>query len=511
MPVTGRNFASGPDRAPQSKRRSRLVVILLIAIAALWPSVLNGGPFYHPDTPTYFRAAAAGSYKTVGLETAWTEKFLRVYVQPSQDATGPQDVSKASSEGPITLKGRSIYYGVFLYLSYLFGSLWIVAAVQSLIAATSIYLTVRSIGRAQGTAIPQGRVLLIGLIAPLATSLGFFSAYLMPDIFTGLGVLAVANLLFFWNFQSRVEKTFWISLLAYAMLVHSTNLVLSAGLIPVSIAYALWQRIPISGAQLASIGCCIAGGLLGQAAYSMAVKAGTGESPVRIPFIAMRLIADGPGYDYLKAHCATERYVYCRVLDQKNTQSDVLLWSSDPQISLFRGLDADDQRTSAAQQTQFVIAVLKEKPLPVITTAARNSVGQLLNMDLSNFNYSAVNRQRYESNVPSGAYASMKLSRAYKGSMPTLFIESAMAVLCVLSLLFLVGFLVSSRNLNAGPRVRAYCVCILAGIAINAVICGALSGPKGRYESRLIWILPIIAAAVAASSGMPMLAPNRDT
>ena len=105
----------------------------------------------------------------------------------------------------------------------------------------------------------------------------------------------------------------------------------------------------------------------------------------------------------------------------------------------------------------------------------------------------------------------MKLSRAYKGSMPTLFIESAMAVLCVLSLLFLVGFLVSSRNLNVGPRVRAYCVCILAGIAINAVICGALSGPKGRYESRLIWILPIIAAAVAASSGMPMLAPNRDT
>ena len=136
-------------------------------------------------------------------------------------------------------------------------------------------------------------------------------------------------------------------------------------------------------------------------------------------------------------------------------------------------------------------------------------MAQLLGMDLSNFNYSAVNRQRFDSAVPSASYASMKLTRAYDGRMPTRFVETSMAVLCALSLLFLVAFLAGSK-LNAGPQVRAYCLCILAAIAINAAVCGALSGPKGRYESRLIWVLPIIAAAVAATSGAVMMAANRD-
>jgi hypothetical protein len=128
-------------------------------------------------------------------------------------------------------------------------------------------------------------------------------------------------------------------------------------------------------------------------------------------------------------------------------------------------------------------------------------------MDLRNFNYSHSNRERYESTVPSHLLASMKLTRAYNGHMPTRFVEFSMALMCVLSLLFLIALLTSRLNSNAGPQVRACSLFILAGIAINAAICGALSGPKGRYEARLIWVLPIVAAAVAAGSGLG--APTR--
>ena len=42
----------------------------------------------------------------------------------------------------------------------------------------------------------------------------------------------------------------------------------------------------------------------------------------------------------------------------------------------------------------------------------------------------------------------------------------------------------------------------LAGLALNAAICGALSGPKGRYEMRVIWILPLIAGAIASTGSV---------
>ena len=504
--MTGGGMDARLDAASPKAWRSASPIVILIALAALWPGLINGGPFYHPDTPTYLRSAAAGSHEVTGLSTSWTDEYLRHYAGGKTEAR-PSGTLRTQPKVPVTLKGRSIYYGAFLYLSYLLGSLWIAVAVQSLLAATSTYLTVRLIGRAQGREVPPTTVLIIGLIAALGTPLGFVAGSLMPEIFTGMGVLALANLLFLWGWQSRPEKVFWIAILAYSMLVHSTNIMLAFALLAVSLAYMLWRKLPINLAQLASIGGCIAGGLLGQTAYSMAVKSVTGEPPVRAPFIAMRLIADGPGYDYLKENCLKERYVYCRVLGQEHPHSDALLWNLDPKVSLFRGLDADDQRASADQQTQFMIAVFKEKPLEVIATVARNSAVQLVQMDLRNFNYSHSNRERYESTVPGHLLASMKLTRAYNGHMPTHFVEFSMALMCVLSLLFLIALLTSRLNSNAGPQVRAYSLSILAGIAINAAICGALSGPKGRYEARLIWVLPIVAAAVAAGSGIG--APTR--
>jgi hypothetical protein len=413
-----------------------------------------------------------------------------------QAAPGPG----AAQQLPVTLSGRSIYYGISVYLAYLAGSVWIVAFAQSLLAAVSVYLTIGLIGRASDRRIRTRHALLIGTVAALATPLGYTSNNLMPGIFTGLGLLAEANLLFLWNWQSRAEKAFWIVVLAYALLVHSTNILLGVALLILSIGYAAWRRLGVKLAPLASVGVCIMVGLLGQFAFAEAVKVSTGAAPVRPPFVAMRLIADGPGYAYLQEHCSTERYLYCRVLQQRNPNSDELLWSEDPHISLFRGLGPTEQRVSASQQRKFLAAVVAEKPLQVISLAAKNSAVQLFSIDLLNFNYSDGNRERYEETVPPYLLESMKRTRAYTASMPTAFVEWSTALLAGLSSMFLAAFQYAGSANETARKMRAYGLCILAAIAINAVICGALSGPKGRYETRIIWVLPIVAGSLAFGS-----------
>ena len=495
--------SSGPDRP--GRRWFLPLVAGLIALAALWPAAVNGGPFFMADTPSYARGAASGFFKVFGIKTDWTNEYLRVYA----GSPVPLQVSEDSAEGPsvpgekpVTLSGRSIFYGVVLYLSHLAGSLWIIVLLQSALAAGCIVLTAQAISRAVGTRMPASSLILIGLLVIFGTPMAFFAGYLMPDIFGGFALLATASILFLWRNLSRAERIFWLAVLAYSLLVHSVNLMLVGGLIVASIVFAWWRRIGVNRHQLGGLVACLALALLGQSAFGLAVKSMTGAAPVRPPFVAMRLIDDGPGYRYLEEHCSTERYIYCRVLAQSKLKSDVLLWSKDGRISLFRGLSPDEQRLSAAQQSKFVKAVLADRPAEVIGGAIGNTFGQALQLDLNGFNYSRENRGRFRETIPTELFEPLSETRAYRNVMPTRPTEILSALTVILSILFLCFFVVAARSDEGIDRLRAYCLCVLAGIALNAAICGALSGPKGRYEMRVIWILPLIAGAVASAGSV---------
>jgi hypothetical protein len=45
----------------------------------------------------------------------------------------------------------------------------------------------------------------------------------------------------------------------------------------------------------------------------------------------------------------------------------------------------------------------------------------------------------------------------------------------------------------------------MAGIAANAAVTGALSGPHDRYQARIAWLLPL--AAILAPSGRALRGP----
>jgi len=480
-------------------RRAGLLITLLIAIVALWPALLNGGPFYMADTPSYFRGAASVFFKFLQVKTQWTAEFLRLYqadAGPAAAPPAPVTGTNAAAESPVTLSGRSVYYGILLYSGYLAGSVWIVVAVQCLLSAACIVLTARLIGRALGQEIPPATVLLIGVVTAAATSLGYFAGYLMPDLFTGLAALALANLLFLSPWLERLEKPFWWAVLAYSLLVHSTILMMGVAIVLLWAIYGVFRRSRFDFRPILGVGVCIAIGALGQVAFNQGVRLMTGYPPVRPPFIAMRLIADGPGYSYLQEHCTKERYIYCRTLAHPPLPSDTLLWSADPNVSLFRGLPPDDQRISASEQPSFVAAVTAERPVEVITDAVRDSVMQMLTFDIAvNFNYSDEGRRRFEKTIPAQSLHSIEQTRAYDGTMPTAFAQGSTALLSAISLLFFLVFIARENRPERQP-LRGYCLCIVAAILINAAICGALSGPKGRYQMRLVWILPVVAAAL---------------
>ena len=104
--------------------------------------------------------------------------------------------------------------------------------------------------------------------------------------------------------------------------------------------------------------------------------------------------------------------------------------------------------------------------------------------------------------------------------MPVKFVERATIVTVLIALLSIAGtvWMMVRPNRRLAPT-GAFLSFLVAGVLLNAAICGALSTPKGRYQMRLIWVLPLAALATrkmgsrgpfeTGEAGTVALAPER--
>ena len=80
--------------------------------------------------------------------------------------------------------------------------------------------------------------------------------------------------------------------------------------------------------------------------------------------------------------------------------------------------------------------------------------------------------------------------------MPVKFVEWATlaSVLASLAAVALTIRAIIRREKKFTPAV-GFLLFLVLGVLFNAAICGAFSTPRGRYQMRLIWVLPLVALA----------------
>jgi hypothetical protein len=482
-------------QAEHKQRLRDLAAIIVVALALLWPAFVNGEPFYMVDTPSYLRGADGAVHELTGASSAWSDELQKRFADDAPElksAPAPQ----ANAEPAVVLKGRSIYYGALLYAAQWLGNFWAVAILQALLCAVAINSTVATSCRAMGRETTHLFTVGVGVALAAFTPMGYFASYLLPDVFGGLGLLAMGHLLFFWQQQSRASRLFWFALLALATLFHTANILLVT-LLALAGAAGLAFRLPASKPGLAAIASTIVIGVMGQFAFSWGVEHATGAAPVRPPFLAARIIDDGPGYDYLREHCPKVRFIFCRSVDFRTRESATLLWSDDPHQGIFQALTPAGQRLSADQQNAFLLAVAKERPLELFRSSVDAFIRQLGYFELESFNYTGSNNVYFRRKLPEPFLDHAKQSRAYQQKMPVTFVEWA-TLASVLASLVLVALTVRAivRRERKLTPVAAFFLLLVLGILINAAICGAFSTPRGRYQMRLIWVLPLAALAM---------------
>lgn len=161
-------------------------LVISIALAALlMPAILNGYPLLSQDTATHLYSGKQG--------------FL------------PAD--------------RPYYYGLFIRHIGMNASLWFPVLFQALFVYAILLFFIRKLtGMSPGKSILTTSLLTLVLCG--TTSLAVFTSYIIPDVFAGIGVLAV--ILFLADANNRMENLFLAGTVLFCACMHLSHVPLMA-------------------------------------------------------------------------------------------------------------------------------------------------------------------------------------------------------------------------------------------------------------------------------------------
>jgi hypothetical protein len=467
----------------------RGAVILLLVGSLLWPALYNGQPFFFPDTTAYVRGADAGIQKVTHHSTPWS--LAPDGATETEPAATPSSLSSVKDK--TVLAGRSPYYGSLLYVGEITGGFWVSIVLQAIALLVAIALALRAAAIAVWPAVP-----IVGLLLAAGTSLSFYVSFLMPDVFAGVTILAAATLLSVRDPLPTLDRAAWFALLTAALVFHDSHLLITASMLVLGVLWNLrhgWANYRGLVLMTAALICAAAA----QMAFSFAVERWVGAPPLHPPFLMARMVADGPGYRYLKATCPGNGFKVCQFLAHMPIDADGFLFAAGTPPGVFAEATPQVRRQLAAEQPRFVLAVLRYDPGGEALASLRNFGRQITMTGLTEFDLDNLTKQFFERKIPGEHLDVLRRTAVYQNAMPLRLCST----IYLSTLLIACGFLAFAAIRPAAiggvsARIGAIAAWIVVGFVLNAAICGVLSGPHDRYSMRVAWLLPLAALIIAA-------------
>lgn len=456
------------------------VLLLLLCLVAGRPQPFSDTRAYYALGQEVALTAAPGDHQAASTHA------LRGQVLPPAAA-------KAQTRLAYTVAAsRSPYWSLLFFLAASAGTTWLVVALQALTAAAMLWLALRALA-AERAYLP-----VVALLA-IASSLPVEVMFLMPDLFAGLAILSALALAAPRAEVGRAGKAaLWLCAAAGA-LFHTSHLMVLAALGVLTLA-AGWRR-PAEVRAGAAILFAAVVGLAGALAYPAAVRAIRGEPIYAPPFVSARLIADGPGRALLAQDCRAtpDAWGWCPYLRQPMVDVNTILWDHTPAHASFQAADYDRRVRIIREQGRFAVAVATRFPAAVAAEVVRN-VGSLFlqygTVETLGDPTALYRRPAFAvlTDITPGARACAAAGTcAPRVDIPLL---DAIIGLVLLASIAGIAALLATGGARAGWT-RPVLI-VLAGLTLNALACGAISGAAQRYQSRVTWLVPLLAGAMLA-------------
>lgn len=382
---------------------------------------------------------------------------------------------------------RTIPYALFLAATHFGASLWLPAAVQAVITA---WLLAEAFAVFAPSARPSAFVATAAMLA-VATALPWFAGQLMPDAFAAPLALGVAILLFAPADWPVWRRGLVAALTFIAAASHLSHLAVAIVLLVLAVLFRplLRARWPAAMPRLGLAAAVIAATAAAVPAANLALTGRLYVSEAGPVFLLARMAQDGLLQRYLARNCPAAGYALCGFQDQLPQRANELLWARDSalvELGGWYGLKGEAGR--------IIFDSLRQDPLGHLAAALRHTARQAVTLRTGEglYNQWQTTRDMVARHFPHelAAYdaARQQWDRVDYDGVNLLHVPVALAAAAALP----VAVAARARHRRASALLAA---AVLAAFLANAAVCGVLSGPNDRYQSRIAW-LPLAALAV---------------
>lgn len=476
----------------RSPRRLGAFLLLAVTVAiCLAVLIINRGPLYYFDTGGYFRQGDAA---------------LSLILPAPEKSGAVTEAGDGQTEGRVekdetTSGARSMAYALLVAAFWRADALAGVAGVHLALLLLAVWLAIRILQRTAQTGRSTLQLVTIPLLAAATTSLPFYIAYIMPDIFTSVMLILIAAVVVAGRQMHLMEWLGALALAAFAVVLHPSHLGIAVLMVPFVVLAVLLRLGQGRWLAVGFAACLVTVALAERKAFEFATETVARKEVIHTPHITARLIVDGPGMAYLEDVCPREDLATCAL-------HEALSWSDDPyrltaahiiferseRLGSFRLMPVEDQQAVAAEQRTFFLQVLRARPFGTIFALGENAMTQLgMNSVRQTIpNEAVINNAKSLSGLPAEKLEvldNIVLTRDYSWLGSANAIHSA---IYLISFVIIIGLLLWPGRV--APSLKLFALFILIGIAVNALVCGGVSQPADRYGARVMWLLPFTAA-----------------
>jgi len=443
-----------------NRRICRAIAVGAGAAMMLWPALCNGYPLLYPDSISYLG------------DGRWLARILLLH--------GPTGYSAMRAE----------IYSLGIFPFHWNVTAWPVVAMQALLASYVLWLVARSLVARQ---IEAKFLVLVGMLS-LTTSLGWYVCFIMPDILGPVLYLTIYLLVFALDTLRARERWVVFGIAGWTMAAHSTHLVLAVGVCILLGLLLAFRWPPMRGrgrgiAWVAAIAVLAAGA---QMALHGVLYGEPSLNGKRLPYLTARLVADGPGRWYLQQHCGTLQWAICAWTGRLPSSDDDFLWADG---GVWQSASSDEQQRMLREEMPLALATVRAYPRAQMQISLSNFGRQLVNFGLWDFDPDEWIASHIDTVLP-GVGARFMQTRQAQSRLPVVFFSTVQQWVVMASALAIIGG-VPLMWIRRRWRIMGLAAILVPVVIANALITGVLSEVDSRYQSRVIWLIPLTAGLIA--------------
>jgi hypothetical protein len=435
-------------------RRLDIVLLILSLVPLLYCTFINRFPLVFPDTGTYILSGHSGDV--------------------------PVD--------------RPLMYGLFVRHISLSSSLWYVVVIQAILTMIIIMMTARSFW-------PDSWIrkswILITLLS-IVTGISNYVSQIMPDIFTALMILSIFLFLFYRK-KSIIINILIAIFIVFCTMTHYSNLAICTGLVfllaltslvsknkLVKIQQVMWLALIIGFTWIFSM------------TLNYLYDAGFKISRAPNVVLMARLQAIGLVSEYLNDQCGEKNIPLCKYKDEMPIYSFEFLWTNSPLYdktpphnieSVWLMKDKEyapiirDIMTSPKYLKRFVKISFSETLLQLTMFTIEDLPNSIKDSPVAwtiDRHYEGDKEMYYKSQQAHYPYLHFGISSTIQAVSVIISLIGLIVILCIRKLRRVIP-----------PQYFLMLVVIIFGQLINAWVCSSFSTLVIRYQSRIIWLIPL--------------------